>query len=179
MATRQLGTTQDANDLGVEGWRFTDTALLIENGVDLDAWGSRAHMIGVMNRASPFWCGDWINYGENRFGEKYAQFVEETGLDPATLTNRAWVSGQVTPERRQGPPLTWSHHEVVAPCTPEQQVALLERALKGEDGKPWTIAASRNPSNWTWTNFRCRKLKLTWLNRHPMTRYLPRLAATR
>ena len=28
------------------------------------------------------WCiGDWLNYGERRYGETYAQAIEATGLD--------------------------------------------------------------------------------------------------
>ena len=34
-----------------------------------------------------FWIGDWLNYGERKWGEKYKEALEKTGYDYQTLRN--------------------------------------------------------------------------------------------
>ena len=37
--------------------------------------------------------GDWLNYGERRYGEMYAQAVGDTGYENKTLQNAKYVAG--------------------------------------------------------------------------------------
>lgn len=131
------------------GWgEFKPTQLVLRFGMDLEEWASRAPTLGGMERSSPWWTGDWLVYGEDRFGEKYAQFVEQTGLHPRTLVNRAYVSRAVAPERRlEG--LSHSHHYEVASLEAAQQSSLLRRALEGDPvegggSESWTVSRLRN-----------------------------------
>lgn len=111
---------------GIPG-KLTDTSLKLDHGLSIDEWVRCGETIGLMHRASPFWIGDWIVYGEERFGEKYAQYVEETGLSPATLVERARISRLVPPERRNEH-LSLTHHAIVAGLLPDQQTHLLTLA---------------------------------------------------
>ncbi len=81
-----------------------------------------------MGRACQWWIGDWINYGDAAYGEKYAQALDETGLDVQTLMNAAWVAGRIPAGLREER-LSWTHHREVAALEPEPRQALLERAV--------------------------------------------------
>ncbi len=80
--------------------------------------------------AVQWWIGDWLNYGEREYGEKYAQAVEVGAmLDRNVETVRAaqWVSERI-PIVRRLTTLSWSHHQAVASLEPEEQGALLGEA---------------------------------------------------
>lgn len=61
------------------------------------------------------------------FGEEYAQAVEGLGLSPGTLVNYSYTCRQVARSRRR-PELSFAHHRVVAPLSPEGQRAWLGKA---------------------------------------------------
>ncbi len=107
--------------------KLTDTSLKLDHGISIEDWARAGETIGLMHRASPFWVGDWLLYGEDHWHEKYAQYVEETGLSPATLVERARISRLVPPERRNEH-LSLTHHAIVAGLLPEQQTHLLALA---------------------------------------------------
>ena len=75
-----------------------------------------------------FILGDWLNYGEHAFGEKYAQALDETERDYGTLRNYAFVCARIERGRRRGE-LSFSHHQEVAGLEPHVQDELLERAV--------------------------------------------------
>lgn len=54
--------------------------------------------------------GDWLNYGENAYGEMYSQVMDETGFSLQTLTNDKYVASKIEIYRRREI-LSWSHHE--------------------------------------------------------------------
>jgi hypothetical protein len=114
--------------------KLTETSLVLDRGLSLQQWARAGETIGWMHKSSPWWLGDWLGYGETHFGEKYAQFVEETGLSARTLLRRARLSRQVAPERRREA-LSLSHHEAVLALLPSQQDELL--ALADKEG--WTV----------------------------------------
>src|SRR4051812_19195401 len=92
---------------------MTETRWQAEPGLSFEEWVDQGRRLGVMGRAAQWWLGDWINYGEHAYGEKYAQAVDETGLDTQTLMNLAWVASSVAPPLRVER-LSWSHHREVA-----------------------------------------------------------------
>lgn len=121
----------------------TPTGLQLPGKLSLAEWGGVGVSIGAVGRASLWWIGDWINYGEMMYGESYAQYLEETGYASQTLLNAARVSRLVAPSRRREE-LDWSHHEVVCGLTPEQQSQLLNEAVVGNgNGRPYTISELR------------------------------------
>jgi hypothetical protein len=99
--------------------------------LDVRTWVRIGHRFGGMARCSPWLLGDWIRYGNTRWGEKYREARRITGYDVQSLRNFAYVSGRVDPSRRRDE-LSWSHHaEVCALPVPEQErwldVAVAER----------------------------------------------------
>jgi N6-adenosine-specific RNA methylase IME4 len=94
-------------------------------------WQDTGRLLGRIGRACQWWIGDWLNYGERRYGEKYSQGVEATGLEYQTLANFAWVARRVEPSRRRED-LSWGHHAEIAALEPGEQDRLLEQAVAEE-----------------------------------------------
>lgn len=82
----------------------TETALSLPSSLSETEWEAIGECLGQMNRASCWWIGDWINYGEDagflvhddagRFqrNEKYDRAEELTGLARGTLYVYAHVA---------------------------------------------------------------------------------------
>jgi hypothetical protein len=90
-------------------------------------WLATGRRLGAIGRCSQWWIGDWIRYGNSRWGEKYAEAARVTGYDVASLRNMAWVASQFDLSLRSDK-LSWSHHVLLAPLEPEQQRYWLHRA---------------------------------------------------
>lgn len=89
--------------------RATETALEIDSDLTLEEWQEIGHTLGRANRASAWWVGDWINYAEGKWGEKYEDALLATGLSYDYLRHCAAVSRRFTFGDRS-PELTWTHH---------------------------------------------------------------------
>ncbi len=80
-----------------------------------------------MSRASAWWLGDWIVYGERSYGERYKTALELTSLDYQTLRNYAWIARSFPLSRRRDK-LSFQHHAEVASLTEAEQDLWLQRA---------------------------------------------------
>jgi len=113
------------NDL----FRFTPTGLLIAGEPDFAAWEQLGQQLHYIEGAVHWWIGDWLNYGEGRWGEMYSQALEITEFTYGTLANDKFVAKQVEFSRRREN-LSFSHHTEIAPLPPEAQdrwLAIIER----------------------------------------------------
>lgn len=96
------------------------TTLNLPDGLAFDRYEQIGIALGTLHRASQWWLGDWIIYGEATYGEKYAQAMESTGLNKDTLRHYVWVCSRVAPSRRvEG--LHFTTHAKVAALTPKEQ----------------------------------------------------------
>jgi hypothetical protein len=78
--------------------------------------------------ASSAWClGDWLAYGQQAYGGRYRDALEQTGLDYQTLRNYAWVARQFPVSRRRDT-LSFGHHAEVAARPEPEQVFWLRKA---------------------------------------------------
>ena len=80
-----------------------------------------------LTTAFQFAIGDALNYGQKRYGEKYAQAMDATGCAYQSLANWSWVSNHVPISNRVAG-LSWTHHRLVANMGTEQQKQILESA---------------------------------------------------
>ena len=110
---------------------YNPTYLDLPLDLEYDEWIHRGKVLILMFKAGPWWLGDWLNFGEDRYGEKYVQAVELTGKDLDTLRKYQWVAKAIPPERRLEI-LSYSHHAAVAALPPPQQTELLKQASKNE-----------------------------------------------
>jgi hypothetical protein len=82
---------------------------------------------GEIGRCSQWWLGDWIHYGNQRFGERYTRAVKLTGYDVQSLMNMVYVASRFEISRRREN-LSWSHHSAVAALDVDEQEHWLARA---------------------------------------------------
>jgi hypothetical protein len=115
------------NGAGLPG-TATDVSLTLAGDTTWEEWVAGLRLLGRMDRAIQWWIGDMVNWGEERFGERFAQGVEALGLAPHTVGNYAWVARAVPVTRRQAA-LSFEHHAVVAALPPEVQVGWLIVAM--------------------------------------------------
>ncbi|HEX4304590.1 MAG TPA: hypothetical protein VHZ54_01005 [Solirubrobacterales bacterium] len=106
---------------------FGKTAWIPEEKMDHADWIVAGRRLGAIGRCSQWWVGDWIRYGNAKWGEKYVEAARVTGYDVASLRNMAWVAAQFDLSLRSDK-LTWSHHVLLAPFEPEEKRYWLERA---------------------------------------------------
>lgn len=88
--------------------------------------------------ATAWWLGDLLRFAESRWGEKYAQAMDATGLSYGRLANIVSTCERVSDARRRED-LSFAHHEAVASLEPAEQIEWLEAAAKSS----WTEAQLR------------------------------------
>lgn len=93
----------------------------------LEQWLECGKFLRKAKGSVHFWIGDWLNYGERKWGEKYLEAIEVTGYDYQTLRDDKWVSARIDLSRRRDN-LSFDHHRTVADVEPDEQDRLLTQA---------------------------------------------------
>jgi len=117
----------EASEITVSSFILAKNGLIPIGKPTFEQWQECGRFIRKAEGAVHFWIGDWVNYGEPNFGEKYTQALEETGFDYDTLRHDAYVASHVDLCRRRHN-LSWAIHAEVAPFEPEEQEELLKKA---------------------------------------------------
>lgn len=107
--------------------QLTLTGYVLPDGLSYEEWAHEGTVLVTIAKASAWWVGDWLLYGEHQFGEKYAQAVEVTGLSVQTLKNAQWVSDRIPPRERD-PEIPHSYYRAAAALDPKDRRVLLKRA---------------------------------------------------
>jgi hypothetical protein len=90
-------------------------------------WARQGRWLGALGRGSGWWIGDWVRYGNARYGDRYGRAARLTGYDVQSLMNMAFVAGRFEVSRRRDG-LSFSHHAEVAGLPAEEQELWLDRA---------------------------------------------------
>jgi hypothetical protein len=108
----------------------TETSLKFANpsSVTWEQYEEVGQFLGSLGRAYPWWVGDFLNDGEDVFGEKFAQIEAMLPHSPSTCANYKSVAKHVPPSRRRGLHLTVVAE--VAYLPPQQRDELLEKASR-------------------------------------------------
>lgn len=106
---------------------MTPTAWAVAGDMSLLEWSQSGRRLGIIGRGTGWWIGDWVNYGNARFGERYVRAARITGYDVQTLMNMVYVASRFESSRRRQN-LSFSHHAELAALDPEEQDYWLERA---------------------------------------------------
>ncbi|MFC6524872.1 LmbU family transcriptional regulator [Nonomuraea rubra] len=109
------------------------TSLSLAEEVTLDEWKHVGQQIFLISDSSAWWLGDWLNYGRDRYPDRYRRALAETALDYQTLRNYAWVAGRFSHQRRRAA-LSFQHHAEVASLPEGEQ----ERWLDEAERRGWT-----------------------------------------
>jgi hypothetical protein len=73
----------------------TDVGLEFRKDIEYDQWLTLMATLQQLSTAFQFAIGDALNYGQSRYGEKYAQAMDATGCAYQSLANWSWVSSKV------------------------------------------------------------------------------------
>lgn len=114
--------------------------LTVEGRPQYEEWAELGGVLAVMECGLAFLVGDWLRYGEDRYGEQAAQVIDARSWSPETVRAYRWLADKVPVENRmlhRG--LTIKHHMVVAALPVAQQRKWLREALNN-GGEPWTVA---------------------------------------
>lgn len=122
-------TLTSNKDIEYSGFRLTKTRLKPIGKPTFKQWEECGKFIKKAEQSIQFWVGDWINYGEKSYGNKYTKALETTDYEQATLHNTSYVARKVEPSLRSED-LTFSHHKEVAPLKPKEQKEFLDKAEK-------------------------------------------------
>ena len=106
---------------------LTPTSWSAKETLHLGEWAEQGRRLGMIGRGVGWWIGDWLNYGNAKYGEKYTRAAKLTGYDHQTLRNMVYVASRFEPSRRRDV-LSWTHHAEVAALSDEEQELWLDRA---------------------------------------------------
>lgn len=119
-------------------FKMTTKGLQITGNPTYSEWEAVGETLKFLESSIQFAIGDWLRYGEKRWGEKYAQAAEETGYSEKSLREYVWVANAVDMSIRMDN-LPFAHHQLVAPMKTkngapdvEKQRHYLELAEKQE-----------------------------------------------
>ena len=104
---------------------ITPTGIQFHQDLSFAEWDDLGQKLAPIGKSIGFIIGDWINYGEGRYGEKYAEALERSGMAYQTLMNYSYVARKVEISCRQEN-LGFEHHAVVAKLKPDEQEHWLE-----------------------------------------------------
>jgi len=125
------------NTLAISDPKFaiTPTGIEFNEELSFDEWDALGQKLAPVGKSIGFIIGDWINYGENHWGERYKDALERTGLAYQTLAQYSYVAWKVQFSCRQEK-LGFEHHLVVAKIKDsEEQRYWLDMAVKHKLGK--------------------------------------------
>jgi len=125
---------------------WDSVALHIPENTSFEDWSRLGSTLQQMEKSVMWWIGDWLRFGERKYGDTYTQAIEATGYSYNTLAQAKRVASAFEPcSRLQN--LSWSHHqEVVSLPAEARQEALQAAAGSGLSAKE-TRALAKQEKN--------------------------------
>lgn len=120
-----------------------ETGLIIANDTSFEEWQSMGDWLQSAERSLMWWIGDWMRFGEHKWGEKYAQAIDATGHSYQTLADAKWVSERFDFSERSEK-LGWSHFRQAASIKDKSARSLLLREAEQEG---WSVRETRAAVN--------------------------------
>jgi hypothetical protein len=95
----------------------------------IESWKAIATTIGAYSDASCWWLGDWLAFGQMKYGRRYKEGIALTGLEYQTLRNYAVVARRYELSRRRDN-LSFHHHAELCALRDDDQDAWLDLAAQ-------------------------------------------------
>lgn len=136
-----MSTALEVGALEQAGAVVTETSLKLSNPRDLtwEQFERLGQFLGTLGQAYCWWVGDLLLYGEDLFGEEYAQIEASLPHSLHTLENYRSVAKRI-PWNRRRPGLSFGAHETVAYLEPEKRDEWLDKA----EAEGWKREEMRN-----------------------------------
>lgn len=116
-----------------ENYTLTPTGVEWNGDLKLEEWMELGNQLVSIEKGRMFWIGDWVNYGEGKYGERYSQALSHTDYSYSTLRKAAYVCRKV-PIAARRPNLTFEQHALVAALDAKSMKTVLDRAEKNGHG---------------------------------------------
>ena len=118
---------QQETELSGEVGHAEPTAWYPPDNMSQEEWQRVGNTFQQIEASIKWWLGDWLVFGEKKYGETYTQAVHYTGRKVEDLQAFRWVANSIAPERRRDS-LSWTAHRYVAKLPPDEQEYWLARA---------------------------------------------------
>ena len=126
--TKDMQVSESGNMI-IAGFEFTPTRLIAHGDPTFEDWERVGIFLRYVDTGAQFWIGDWLNYGEPVYGEKYSQALEHTGYELSTLETYAWISRSVPPSNRKETIPFGYYSNGLAALSPSDQAMWIQRIL--------------------------------------------------
>lgn len=131
-------TREETNELVMfENIRGTKNHLIIPEETSFNEWENLGNNLKTAEGAIEFYIGDWINFGERKFGDKYLIAMAKTGFTYDYVQRMASVARKFNGGLKSGNEeiatrhnLSFHHHRLVAPLSGPVAERLLDKAEK-------------------------------------------------
>jgi hypothetical protein len=110
---------------------WDSVALHIPEGTTFPEWSELGRTLQQMEKSVMWWIGDWLRFGERKYGETYAQAIEATGYSNQTLRDAKWVAEAYSDLSLRKDNLSFTHHKEAASLPPAEREGVLTRAASG------------------------------------------------
>ena len=100
----------------------------------IDDWKTLGARIAFYSEATAWWLGDWLLFGQMKYGQRYKAGIALTGLDYQTLRNYSLVARRFELSRRRDN-LSFQHHAEVCALPDDVQDRWLALAADGRWSK--------------------------------------------
>jgi len=110
------------NTLAINDPKFsiTSTGIKFNEELSFEEWDALGQKLASIGKSIGFIIGDWINYGEGRYGKKYDESLARTGLAYTTLAHYSYVARKIQfCLRKQN--LDYSVHATVAKLKTDEE----------------------------------------------------------
>jgi ribosome modulation factor len=132
-------TPQNSKVVNVGKFCFSPTGMRVIGDPTMEEWGEVGQALAVFCRGIQLCVGDWLRYGEDRYGELAAQYIDSRDWSDSTIRVYRWLSEKI-PHENRFESLSVGHYMATASLPPAQQHDLLETAAS--DG--WTVAQCKD-----------------------------------
>lgn len=116
-------------DLEAAGAVTATSLALTDPNMPYDSYEALGAFLGWIKGWTSWGIGDWLNFGEGVYGERFAQAAAGTRLSEQTLLHYQFVCRQVPQSRRQAA-LAFGVHALVARQEPKEQNYWLKQAVR-------------------------------------------------
>lgn len=110
----------------VDAFTLAPSMLVIEGHQPIEKWEEAGRVIFGLQRSVYWWIGDFLKYGEAKFGDDIYQAIDDN-VSLYLLNRCAAVSREFAPDERNMN-LSWTHHQALCGLKKPMQRALLVQA---------------------------------------------------
>lgn len=123
-----------------EGFKADVNGLTVEGSPKFGDWAAVGKTLRVLERGAQFALGDFVRYGEDRFGEQAAQVLDAAdGWSEKTIGIYSWLASRIVKADRRMDRLGVAHHLAVATLSTAKQRLWLAKAAADDEELPWTV----------------------------------------